>query len=384
MRIVFLCCTYYQLIVSIQIRKTIYPDAEAYLLLSDDSKNHDLIAGKLAGTHLFSDVLTVPKRKKLDAGRSLKDKAVHLYYALYGCPEIKKIAEKKIDLFLFFNDDTYTFWLYAGLSRVNPGVRNIRFEEGFISYYIPPQKTDTSYIYVTQKLRKMLGKPTFFGSAKEFLCFFPSLYKGELLPVQIPRISLDDKAFMDQLVQVFDVKKEELDYRKYIYFTSTMHFEIAGASKEGELNILQSLAYLVGRENITVKTHPRDKTGIYNAYHNDTNSGAPFEVIQLIHGFEDNVFIATLSGAVLTVSSIVDNPPPVIFTYKMYVPRELEYLKKWGPMYEELSENLMAEHDGLKVFFPQTEEEFKNLIMQLSGCNCGKKPSAQNSGSCSE
>ena len=43
-----------------------YKDAEAYLLLSDDSKGYDLIAAKLTETHLFNDVLTVPKRKMLD------------------------------------------------------------------------------------------------------------------------------------------------------------------------------------------------------------------------------------------------------------------------------------------------------------------------------
>ena len=366
MKTVFLCCTYYQLIVSIQIRQTMYKDAEAYLLLSDDSKGYDLIAAKLTETHLFNDVLTVPKRKMLDMSSSLKDKIVHVCYSLYGCGKIKQIAQKKIDAFLFFNDDTYTSWLYAELSRANPKLQNIRFEEGFISYYIPQQQTDTLYMYTTQKLRKILGKPVFFGSMKEFLCFFPSLYKGELLPVQIPRISPDDKILTDQLAHIFNVQKEKLNYRQYIYFTSTMHAEITGATEEGELNIIKSLADIVGQENITIKKHPRDKTCIYNSYHNAANSSVPFEVIQLIHGFEGHVFLTTLSGAVLTVSSIIDNPPPIIFTYKMYVPKEMEYLKKWGPLYEELSEKLMTEHKGLKIYFPQNEQELKDILTQLA------------------
>ena len=342
-----------------------YKDAEAYLLLSDDSKNYEVVASRIAETDLFNEVLVVPKRRMLDINSTLKDKILHLYYGLYGCKEIKQIAQKKIDAFLFFNDDTYTFWLFAGLSHVNPKIKNIRFEEGLISYYIPQQKVDTFYVYATQKLRKLMGKPGFVGSVKDFLCFFPSLYKGELNPVQIPRISLDDKSFIDQLVYIFNVKENECDYRKYIYFTSTMHFEIAGATNEGELTIIKSLADIVNKENITVKTHPRDKTGIYSSYHNAANASAPFEVIQLIHSFEKNVFITTLSGAVLTISSIIDNPPPIIFTYKMYSPQEVEYLQKWGPMYEELSEKLMSEHEKLRVFFPQTQKELENAITQI-------------------
>lgn len=365
MKIVFFCCTYYQLIVSMQIRKTLYKEAEAYLLLSDDSNKYEDVVNRISKTNLFSEVTTVPKRKMLDINSTLKDKVIHLYYGLYGCKEIKQIARKKIDVFFFFNDDTYTFWLYAGLSRVNPKILNMRFEEGLISYYIPQQKIDTFYVYATQKLRKILGKPGFIGSVKEFLCFFPSLYKGDLKPVQIPRISLDDKSFIDQLIYIFDVNEEEFDYRKYIYFTTTMHFEIAGATNEGELNILRSLADIVNEENITVKPHPRDKTGLFSLYHNDANPSIPFEVAQLIHGFEKNVFITTLSGAVLTISSIIDNPPPIVFTYKMYSPENVEYLKKWGPMYEELSRKLMSEHENLRVFFPQTVEDLKKVIMQV-------------------
>lgn len=365
MRIVFFCCTYYQLIVSMQIRKTIYKDAEAYLLLSDDSKNYEDVAKRIAELPLFSEVLTVPKRKMLDINSSLKDKIRHLYYGLYGCKEIEHIAKRRIDKFLFFNDDTYTFWLYAELAHVNPQIQNVRFEEGLISYYVPEQQIDTLYVRVTQILRKMLGMPRFVGSVKEFLCFFPSLYKGDLQPVQIPRISLDDKTFIDQLVRTFDVNEKELDFRKYIYFTSTMHFEIPGATNEGELNIIQSLDNIVGKENITVKTHPRDKSGIFGAYHNASNSSVPFEVVQLIHNFDKNVFIATLSGAVLTISSIINNPPPVIFTYKMYSPQNLEYFNKWGPLYEEISKKLMIEHEGLRVYFPHTEEELKETIAQV-------------------
>ena len=117
-------------------------------------------------------------------------------------------------------------------------------------------------------------------------------------------------------MESFDIKLTENDYKeKYIFFTSICDFE--NGEPIGEYELVCKVADFVGKENLLIKTHPRDTRTIYedNGFTVDKNSSIPWEAIQLSRDFSDKVFLTATSGSVLAGSFMSENPPKIFFMY---------------------------------------------------------------------
>ncbi len=107
-----------------------------------------------------------------------------------------------------------------------------------------------------------------------------------------------------------------MSVKKYFFFTSVYDFE--GGEPIGEYELVCKIADLVGKENLLVKTHPRDVRTIYEdeGFIVDKNSDIPWEAIQLSKDFSDKVFLTATSGSVLAGSFMSENPPKTFFMHK--------------------------------------------------------------------
>ncbi len=131
------------------------------------------------------------------------------------------------------------------------------------------------------KLRKIIGKPVIENSFLNFYCFYPQIYKGYLKPVEVPMIQLNSEICV-ALRKVFELDDKKLSYKyKYIFFTSVYDFE--GGKPVGEYELVCKIADIVGKDNLLIKTHPRDTRTLYvdNGFNVDENSSVPWEAIQL-------------------------------------------------------------------------------------------------------
>ena len=348
MNVLALCCTYYQLIVMMQIQKTILRDDNITILLSDDSVNTQQIVNNLSKERVFFDVYHVEKTKVT------KDKSYHyhrlrqFYYCINGTKEFSFLQNKHYDKFMFFNWDMYTYWIYAVISKHNKDISVSAFEEGLISYEraCDYKKLDGRKQYKLVRLfRKVLNRPSINETLRDFYCFNPILYKGDLHPIAIPTIDKNDSLFVEKLCKVFELDEQTLKYNeRFIYFTSMLDTEGDG-SENGEMKIALEISRIVGIENMLVKVHPRgDKQKYLEAgLKVDENSSIPFELCQLIFDFSKHIFITTMSGAVLTINSIVSNPAKVVFVYNLYEKRS-DYIIEWSHKYSQLLSNLKAFH----------------------------------------
>ena len=79
------------------------------------------------------------------------------------------------------------------------------------------------------------------------------------------------------------------------------------------------IASIIGKENMMIKTHPRDTRTIYadNGYKVDINSDVPWEAIQLAGDFSDHVFLSTTSCSVLAGSLMSIKPISTIYLFKL-------------------------------------------------------------------
>ena len=223
------------------------------------------------------------------------------------------LSQLNIDELVCFNRGIETFGFYNLLVERNPDLMVSFMEEGILSYEM--DLAVGRVVNISNSVRKKIHRKVLWDNISSFYCYYPSLYKAALTPVQVPRISSNSET-VNILREVFcpDISRYT---QRYIFFTSVLDFE--GGEPIGEYELVSKVAELVGKDNLLVKTHPRDKRTIYidNGFNVDKNSAIPWEVIQLSGDFSDKVFLTVNSGSVLAGSFMSEKPVRTFYMYKL-------------------------------------------------------------------
>lgn len=306
--------TYSQLIVALQMWNTLFRRDQISVIISDHSANSKAVYEKVKTLNVFQKVYYKETKKYCNVNRNLWDKIRCQYHLIAGQSLFQDVAEEMWDELLFYNTDPATYILYATLIRSSPGLTASWFEEGIMSYttaFSKYKKYDVMRIVFAVMGRKSLEK-----IVTRFYCFYPTEYQGFFETVKIPLISTSDELIKKALRHIFDISISGKDYSyKYIYFSGVYDFE--GGSPIGELDLIYQVAELVGKENLLVKVHPRDRIERFEekGLLADTNSGVPWEAVQMNYDFEDTIFLTVLSGSVLFMNMMIDRPSQ---TYMLY------------------------------------------------------------------
>ena len=339
MRRLMMINTYYQLIVGIQLANTIFRNDEVVVLISDHSRNACNIASKLSNMGIFKQTLYIKTRGSKD-NRSFIEKACDFLqisfweknrYSYY----LEKVDNLFFDELIFYNYNASILGVFSNLSDVNKEVKVSIFEEGIINY------TDTTVLTTSKKiiglLRRFQNKASIDRMFNNFYCFYSTLYHGSFQPVTIPLVEIGSDT-ADLLKRVFNPDLSIYN-KKYIFFTSVYDFE--GGKPVGEYELVCKVADLVGKDNLLVKTHPRDVRTIYtdNGFNVDKNSSIPWEVIQLSGDFSDKVFMTINSGSVLSGNTMSDKTVRTYYMYKLCDLTENEPCKKNARYIESLLKN---------------------------------------------
>lgn len=317
-RVLMVVNTYYQLIIAIQMKQTIFINDEIVVLLSDHSKNTMKITEQLNKYNVFSQTIFI-KSKELANNRNVLDKFIDYYSVAFldhnrYISYLNDVKNKKFDEFIFFNYGIDMYGLYSYLCKYNSNIRLSLFEEGVLSYGVEiSMNIRRKFI---KRIRNLRRKTDLSDNIINFYCFYPEVYDGHYIPIKVPPICLNG-ATAKILKKIFEIKEETLSYRqKYIFFSSVYDFE---GKPIGEFELLKQIRELVGNENLLVKMHPRDIRDIYekNEFNIDRNSSIPWEVIQLSTDLSQNVFLTATSGSVLAGSFLTENPIRAIYLYKL-------------------------------------------------------------------
>ena len=317
-KILCICNTYYQLIFAMQLKKTIYRDDYMVLFLSDHSKNTFNVCRRLKQSDCFEEVHYV-ETKDMDYTISSRN-------PFNGAGVAKKVLSevdaKCFDELLFYNLSKFTYLVFSCLYRKNKNIITYKFEEGVLSYNFAMHKIVplTSFWRVNRLLyyfRGVIRRWDILSKITGFYCFYPQLYKGELIAQKVDLI--DKNAEVGQtIVETFVENNSVNPYKeKYIFFTSVCDFE--GGAPIGEFELVKKISDCVGKENMLIKMHPRDTRTIYTdeGFHVDTNSSIPFEALMFAYDFEDKVLLTATSGAVLSANLMLKNPPETYYMYRL-------------------------------------------------------------------
>lgn len=318
-RLLIIAKTYYQMILAVQMRLTIFHDDEVVLLLSDHSNNSDEVLNKLKTEGTFSDAHYIMSKGLIEK-RNKPQKAKDFFeivlgrenrYSLY----LDGVENRRFDEIICFNYNIDIIGVYALLYRNNSSVKLSLFEEGLLSYGVIFEKN--VHRRIIRFFRLALGKKDMYSAYEKFYCFYPQLYSGALSVVGIPAIASNSEC-ANVLRSIFSINELQITYpQKYIYFSSVYDFE--GGEPIGESELVKKIGDLVGKENLIVKKHPRDTRDVFekNGFFVDKYSNIPWEVIQLTGDFSDKVFLTATSGSVLAGSFMSDKPVKTVYLYKL-------------------------------------------------------------------
>lgn len=291
--------TYFQIITAINMKLTIFKDRNVDIIITDLSTSYEKIAKNLEKTKLFRNVETA----KINEICYKISKFKKYMFLLFYQKAIKKMTKKsdydKYDTMMFFNYDVFTFCLYNVLHKENKKIKIYRFEEGFCSYLHDFSKlviTNVSDVISFFRFRKSLK-----NSISKYYFYNPDivLFKTKYELEKINNLDRNNELLRNALNTTFNYDNQISEYnKKFIFFEESFFCDNKGID---DLELILKIADIVGKENLLVKLHPRNKIDRFEKYGISTNKtiGIPWEVIQMNNDFSDKVFLTISSGSVL-------------------------------------------------------------------------------------
>lgn len=358
-RILIIANTYYQLILAIQMKLTIFKEDYVCLALSNHSANAEGVFERLEKEKFFDECVFV-RSKGVIQSRGVWQKCKEVVqmgfckendYAFY----LKDLQSLNFDELICYNLEVDIQGVFAILSEYNENIQYSSYEEGMLSYN--SFYYDSAKFELIRKLRRMLGKPTIFDCYEKFYCVYPELYQGFLRAIAIPPISTGDEKLKKLMAGIFQIQ-DGVDYSKYkyIYFESVYDTEGRGI---GELEFLLEFADRVGKENILVKKHPRSTVHVFeeNGIAVDTNSSAPFEALQLNYDMSGCTFVSAMSGSVLSINSVIESPSPVLMIYPLTQYAKYEDMKKFAMHVQDVIDQFQKKGELMHISVVHTMDD---------------------------
>lgn len=359
MRVVFNCNTYYQLIVAIQLKLTTFKEDEVILLFSDLSNGADEVVRRIRDIHLFTEAYLIEKYERIRKKKGSLDRIKELGRLIFGT---KKCDFGKVDLLMYYNvDEFYVYELFSTIKKKNKKLKCRTFEENYFSYNMK-QTIPYPSIKLSNRIRNITGMTTLKDATEAFYCFKPKGYLGNLKTELIPSFDSDLDEIKQVLRIVFNIRPNKLEYsKKYIYFTSVYDFE--GGDAVGEFELVCKVADFVGKDNILVKVHPRDRRNVYveNGFNVDTNSYIPWEAIQLNYDFSNHVFLSLNSGCALLVTTNMSCKLNVGYLYECIDVKKNKLAQESKVSAQKLFDVMKGENGFEKIYVLKNVEDILKL-----------------------
>ena len=372
-RIICICNTFYQLIMYIQMRKTILRNSFVTLLISDHSKNAEEVAGNILQLDIFDEVHFI-RTLNYDHGKeNLFRKAIKTFQLISGKKgDFIKIAKLHYDELIYYNFNATANLFFSMLIKSSPDLICSRVEEGLISYNYCINDADMEYkgcTKIASSIRKICHLQNLKTRTNYFYCLFPELYHGNKETVPIPFTDEQMAENGKLLASAFKIDRSKMSYhKKYIFFSGVG--DIEGGKPIGELDIANLIASIVGKNNMLIKKHPRDKRDVYekNGFHVDCNSNVPWETIVLNYDFKDHVFLSVTSGSVMFGSAVLNQGPKTFYLYNLCQNRDtnsvaINAIKSLGIIFKDPRANKMLKNIQIIDNVEELKSKLKNNRM---------------------
>lgn len=305
--VLYVCNTYYQLIVASQIALTIHSNEHNHLMLTDHSQGAREIAARCSKESLYDSVHFKETKHLYSPKSSLWSKTRMFLNENFG--SIDSISDIKFDEVFFYNYHAQIYGIADGLWKNKRQAEFHRFEESMTSCSVNHSHAPAGRMKLAEKVRLVTGRPRVSQLISDFYCFLPELC-DEPFPLdlkKIPSLEQTKQVLVPFLKRVFQF--DVFPYRqKYIFLASSSDIDDKGF---GETRLILDLAERIGAENLLVKMHPRDDRKVYEKAGIQVmrDFQAPWEIVQLSENLSDRTLLTATSSSILTMSALMKRQP---------------------------------------------------------------------------
>lgn len=378
-KILFRACTVYQLINAINVRvqmleKDIY--ADIILCASTDFSvfGENLKEEGIFNHVIYSDDTTRTNRAIRALGEFEKseifDNPEKYFTPIHVNGNQMEFGEFFIEDYSDFYisvDDEYSMLIYYYM--LQKGIRmNIHiFDESKATYVldIPRRYNEIGLPH------NKFGQNQYINSIKEIILYEPELNMAPEFGAQLtklPKIDTEDFEICNIYKRIFgynDVPKEQ-----FIYFEGPFFWD---EFVMNDLDVLEDFANIVGKENIIVKMHPRDKIDRYTCrgYKVMENSIIPWEITTMLCNLSNKIMVTITSNAVMTGDFVFNKRNKIIQLDKMLcIGQQSDALRRFDAFDKKFIEYF--NQDEQHYYRPDSMDELEEIITYLKGvirCN---------------
>lgn len=307
-----LCNSVYQVFVALWLKHNMLSEENSDIIISDHMNGYDLIAESIKKTGLFKTVYTVKSKHFVFGSYEYSSQLQKFFYRTFPKKELYKFIKlkTKYDSFYFSNLDEFSELIYDVLKRRNNKMKVNIYTDGistqsklFEGYYndtdIPKTKKYKFFALIS-------GKKYIYGNINKFLVFEPDLMEWDpkCKVVKINPVSKDE-TFLNIVNQVFEYENIEDEYNeKYIFFEESFY---ADSGYMEDVELIEKLAEIVGKENLLIKIHPRNPKNRFKelGYKTNKNTSVPWEVIAMNIDLSDKKLISIASSSILNPKQVL-------------------------------------------------------------------------------
>lgn len=357
--ILFAVNSAFQMITAVQLRLTEFKNEFADIIITDEFAHQEKIAEGVIKSGIFSNVYCVKvkdyhwKNWKFVLCGGIFDREL--------TKRLPHIKDRCYDTFLFCNYAGFTTCLAAYLRKRNHA-ELMMFEDGFASYSeswksriidaIQPTST-------TEKILYSLRKKSLYYVTKYWV-FNPKLIGDWKIKFSIEKIEKFHADTIDALNKIYQYNQSVDDYRgvKCIFFEESY---FADGIDVPDLDIVEMISNIVGKENVMIKIHPRNPYNRFQklGYKTNQNTEIPWEIIALNHDFSNTVLITIASGSSITSHFVSDTS--ALKSMLLYDMKEMDRSKLTPTL--EVFEKICKSDDYF--IFPSDFEDLKRIIHRM-------------------
>lgn len=305
MKVLVLCNTVYQIIVATQLRYTLFEKDSVDIIISDHMnfsiEMFDRLQKKMSW--FWTNIYYFPSYSlaRRTSNFTPRSKLYNLFFQFSAKRIIMKLfsVNQKYDIFLFANPDLATDFLFRYLRSYNRKIVSYIYEDGLSTYCVSEKYFLEREGSLFNKMSFLFGITTLYSSISGIYLFRPELMmwnKYEI--IKIPYIDTSDSKFINLLNITFDYYESKDNYNKKIIFFEESYFK--EGYDVGDVELLESISQIIGKNNIMIKIHPRNKVNRFKklGYDTNENTAIPWEIIALNTHLDASILITIASGAV--------------------------------------------------------------------------------------
>lgn len=330
---------------------------DADIIVTDTMRNANRIAENIEKLKLFQKVFLY---HHLSDAQALVSDVFGKKSVLSVLPEGTVYDELVVCMSGYTEDMTNI--CYDILIRRNPDLKVYGYVEGYSSYtdeFTDAWKKLSLRHKIINKMAGVLVGRRFIRKFAGVYLFHRSLLHQEIqYPIiDISDFVIDDKDELKRLIfEAFGyVSDRELVSEKYLFFEECFSED---ADEHQDIKIVEEVANLVGKENVMIKRHPRNKQDRFKqlGYKTMLNQEIPWEVYALDSLQPEHVLISYSSGAVINFRFFSDRDTKTILLYKIGGFQDFHRMEEstmhWFEKYEEIYRTKVfspSNIDGLKL-----------------------------------